>query len=296
MAKLNIEVLKFPTCITYIVYRVMNVLFLCQPRPYQYIHEGSMSFSKWISPGGIHFKYTLFPPSRTCKLCPLRKHTPKCMNFGVSLFQSRSVFGGVLSVIELISILSCLDILNFPHLSLAQHTAKITIQIQGLACTCLNCSRIFTKLKVTMPRANRTGEGRIRFTDDTAVLVLGGADVEVRAEHLSAVNATKTNESSDDTQKGHRRRLKKMIEWWMTEYPDYFVVGTRASSPQEMCDPMKFFHTCDRDIVYDGLRVDMVTAYMAATKKRMLMGLVRRCTRLHIYERFMMPYSSVREP
>ena len=147
-----------------------------------------------------------------------------------------------------------------------------------------------------MPRANRTGEGRIRFTDDTAVLVLGGADVEVRAEHLSAVNATKTNESSDDTQKGHRRRLKKMIEWWMTEYPDYFDVGTHALSPQEMCDPMKFFHTYDRDIVYDGLRVDMVTAYMAATKKRMLMGLVRRCTRLHIYKRFMMPYSSVREP
>ena len=216
------------------------------------------------------------------------------MTFGVDLFQSRSVFGGVLSVNELLSILSYLEILNFPHLSVAQHTAKIRIQIHGLACTWLNCSRIFTKLKITMPRANRTGGGRIRVTDNTAVVL--GADVEVRAEHLSAVNATKTNESSDDTQKGHRRRLKKMIEWWMTEYPDYFVVGTRALSPQELCDPMKFFHTCDRDIMYDGLRVDMVTAYMAATKKRMLMGLVRRCTRLHIYKRFMMPYSSVREP
>jgi hypothetical protein len=85
---------------------------------------------------------------------------------------------------------------------------------------------------------------------------------------VAAVNATKTKESSDATRKGHHRRLKKMIEWWMTEYRDYYDVGTRALSPQEMCDPMKFFHTCDRDIVYDGLRVDMVTAYMAATKKR----------------------------
>ena len=48
-----------------------------------------------------------------------------------------------------------------------------------------------------MPRANRTGGGRIRVTDDTAVVL--GADVEVRAEHLSAVNATKTKESSDET-------------------------------------------------------------------------------------------------
>ena len=117
-----------------------------------------------------------------------------------------------------------------------------------------------------MPRANRTGGGRLRVTDDTAVTL--GADVEVRAEHLSAVNATKTKESSDETRKGHRRRLKKMIEWWMTEYPGYFEVGTRVLSPEERCDPMKFFHTCDRDIVYEGLRVDMVLAYMAATKKK----------------------------
>lgn len=145
-----------------------------------------------------------------------------------------------------------------------------------------------------MPRANRTGGGRIRVTDDTAVVL--GADIEVRAEHLSAVNATKTKESSDETRKGHRRRLKKMIEWWMTEYRDYYDVGTRALSPQEMSDPMKFFHTCDRDILYDGLRVDMVTAYMAATKKKMPTGLVRRCTHLHTYARFMMPYSLVQEP
>ena len=71
-----------------------------------------------------------------------------------------------------------------------------------------------------MPRANRTGGGRIRVTDDTAVVL--GADIDVRAGHLSAVNATKTKESSDETRKGHRRCLKKMIEWWMTEYRDYY--------------------------------------------------------------------------
>ncbi len=31
---------------------------------------------------------------------------------------------------------------------------------------------------------------------------------------------------------------------------------------------MKFYHYCDRDLVYEGLRVDMVLAYMAGTKHK----------------------------
>jgi hypothetical protein len=121
-----------------------------------------------------------------------------------------------------------------------------------------------------MPRTNSRGGGRIRVTDDTAAPV--GAEVQVRAEHVTAVNATKTKESSDETRRGHRRRLKKLMEWWMTEYPDYFEAGTRILSAEEKADPMKFFHTCDRDIVYEGLRVDMVLSYMAATKKKDAQG------------------------
>ena len=58
----------------------------------------------------------------------------------------------------------------------------------------------------------------------------------------------------------------------MTEYPDYFEAGTCTLSAEEKADPMKFFHTCDRDIVYEGLRVDMVLSYMAATKKKEAQG------------------------
>ena len=113
---------------------------------------------------------------------------------------------------------------------------------------------------------NRGGGGRFRVTDDTVVTV--GTDVQVRAEHVTALNATKKKESADKTRRGHRRRLKKMMYWWMTEYPDYFEVGTRVLTEEEKADPMKLFHTCDRDIIYEGLRVEMVLAYMAATKKK----------------------------
>jgi hypothetical protein len=53
--------------------------------------------------------------------------------------------------------------------------------------------------------------------DDTVICI--GVDVEVRPEHLRAMNPTRTKENADKTLKGHHRRIKKLVEWWMTEYP-----------------------------------------------------------------------------
>ena len=75
-----------------------------------------------------------------------------------------------------------------------------------------------------MPRTNGHQGGRIRVTDDSFDIL--APEVEVRAEHVSAVNATRTKESAEETRKGHRRRLKILMNWWMKEYPDYFEVGT----------------------------------------------------------------------
>ena len=61
-------------------------------------------------------------------------------------------------------------------------------------------------------RANRTaGGGRLRVTDDTAITI--GAEVEVRPEHLRALNVTKTKENAEETRKTHRRRIKNLIKW-----------------------------------------------------------------------------------
>ena len=60
----------------------------------------------------------------------------------------------------------------------------------------------------------------------------------------------------------------------MLEYPDYFEVGTRVLSAKEKADPMKQYHTCDGNIVCEGLRVDMVIAYMASDEGKRYQ---RRC-------------------
>ena len=111
--------------------------------------------------------------------------------------------------------------------------------------------------------SQRSG-GRIRVTDDSFATV--GADVQVRHEHATAVNETKRRENDVKTRRGHRNRLKALIKWWQTQYPYYFEAGTTVLSQQERNDQMLYYHKCDRDIVYEGLRVDMVLAYIAGNK------------------------------
>ena len=110
------------------------------------------------------------------------------------------------------------------------------------------------------------GGGRFHVTNDTAETV--GASVTVHHEHTSAMNDTKQRESATATQRGHRNCLKKLIEWWMKEYPAYYEAGTKVVTQEEKNDPMLYHHTCDCDIVYEDICVDMVLAYMAANKKK----------------------------
>ena len=103
-----------------------------------------------------------------------------------------------------------------------------------------------------MPRrCDGSGGGRLHVTDDSANIV--GTGVEVRPKHLRALNVTKTKQNADETRRGHRRRIKRIIKWWMLEYSHYFEVGTRILSLNKKEDPMMFFHTCDREHHLRGL-------------------------------------------
>jgi hypothetical protein len=85
--------------------------------------------------------------------------------------------------------------------------------------------------------------GRIRVKDDSFASI--GADVAVRIEHTSALNDTKQLENAKKTQSKHRNHLKYLIDWWRTEYPDYFEAGTKVLSQRDQVNPMLFFHMCD---------------------------------------------------
>ena len=65
--------------------------------------------------------------------------------------------------------------------------------------------------------------------DDVAIL---GGDIQLQANHLESVQETKDLGLSDTYRKNLHSRLGHIIEWWKTNYPDYYDVGVKLLSEQ----------------------------------------------------------------
>jgi len=121
-----------------------------------------------------------------------------------------------------------------------------------------------------MPRRARRSGGRIllhdRTVDDTAAIIDAGIDVA--EEHYEEIRATEAQQMEDKTRREYRNRIKHIYRWWMETYPAYFEVGTRTLSEAEKEDQEAFHHTNDRDIVYEGLDVTLVKAFLVVKKKK----------------------------
>lgn len=120
-----------------------------------------------------------------------------------------------------------------------------------------------------MPRRGAQ-TGRIylhqRDTDDVSQLI--NANIVITAEHAAAINETNTKEMDDKTRKEYRNRIRHIYRWWMENYPEYFENGTCVLSQEEKEDRVKFHHTNDRDIIYTGLNVSFVMAFLSFKKTK----------------------------
>ena len=116
----------------------------------------------------------------------------------------------------------------------------------------------------------RGGGGRVqvherRVDDATAVI---DADIEIAEEHSEEIRQTEAKQMEDRTRKNYRNRIRHIYTWWMKNYSDYFEHGTRVLSEAERNDRVAFHHTNDRDLVYSGLNVNMVKAFLVSKKKK----------------------------
>lgn len=105
-----------------------------------------------------------------------------------------------------------------------------------------------------------------RNTDDVSEVI--HADIAITAEHAEEINATTKKEMDDKTRREYRNRIRHIYRWWMTHYPAYFENGTRLLSEEDKRDQVKFHHTNDRVIIYTGLNVSLVMAFLSDKKKK----------------------------
>jgi hypothetical protein len=69
------------------------------------------------------------------------------------------------------------------------------------------------------------------------------------------------------TMRGHRNKLKQIISWVKENYPAYAAAGGIVTVTEaDLNDPSQHFHNNTEDLVYNGINVDIVLAFLAAQK------------------------------
>ena len=66
----------------------------------------------------------------------------------------------------------------------------------------------------------------------------------------------------------YRNRLGHIIDFWREHYPEYNAVGVRDITAEELENPALFWWKNKHDIVYEGLNVKMVKAFLADKKTK----------------------------
>ena len=112
--------------------------------------------------------------------------------------------------------------------------------------------------------------GRIRpheraTNDEVAIL---GANVSVSAEHSASVRATEQKDLTVEVKRNYRNRLKHIYKFWEQSYPEYYEVGVCELTSDELADEDLFFWKNKHDIIYAGLNVQMVKAFLGHKKQK----------------------------
>jgi len=112
--------------------------------------------------------------------------------------------------------------------------------------------------------------GRIRpherdTNNDAPIL---GASIDVLDEHSSSVRQTEQNDYEKKTKQDHRNRLKHIYTFWEEKYPEYHAIGARLLTDEELANEDMFWWKNKQDLVYEGLNVQMVKAFLATKKKK----------------------------
>jgi len=114
------------------------------------------------------------------------------------------------------------------------------------------------------------GSGRIlpheRDVNDEAQIL--GHNLEIDEEVANDIIATQQASMTDKCRKEYRNRIKRVINHFRTNSNEYYKIGTRVLSPEEKSDRVFFSHTNDRDLIYEGLNIKQVLAYLAIKKKK----------------------------
>ena len=95
-----------------------------------------------------------------------------------------------------------------------------------------------------------------------------GDSIELDTQYVQTMNVTASHGLVPSTKRGHRNRIQHVYTAWAVLFPAYYLIGVRDLSAEELNDPANFFHKNKKELVYDGLNVKFLLAFLATKKKK----------------------------
>jgi hypothetical protein len=104
---------------------------------------------------------------------------------------------------------------------------------------------------------------------DNLVPIMGAEFTDLGYNYNDLFNETLQHDMKDLTRKDYRQRNIKVTKFWGEHCPEYYPVGTRDVSAEDLQDQRKFFHgRYKKDLVYKGLNVKYFIKFLMAIKKK----------------------------
>ena len=107
-----------------------------------------------------------------------------------------------------------------------------------------------------------------RQTNDVVPII--GTGLEYGADHLlsTAVHETMSQGMSTNTRRNYRNRILRFIQYLKEHHNEYYLLGVRQLTQEEIGDKGRYYFNHTEDLVYTGLNVQFLICFLSSTDKR----------------------------
>ena len=108
-----------------------------------------------------------------------------------------------------------------------------------------------------------------RNTNDTVPIIIGSTLLPAVDNSVNdALHETISQGMSQATRRNYRCRISKIIQHFKDHFPEYYQIGVRQLTQEEISDRTKYFFNKTEDLIYTGLNVQFLMYFLSSTDKR----------------------------